>query len=92
LALCSGRGHYDQPNRSLKLTLRDRIVLVREGDIERVAVVYNNAEVGYSYSTYYLTDGDSFILSGRVPRQEGTRECCSKISYSGSYTRYGIIP
>jgi hypothetical protein len=77
---------------ALKISLRNRKFLVREGNIERIEGVHRKDRVGYLYWIYYLATGDNFILSEQVAGQEVIREYFSKIPISGTYTQYGCIP
>ncbi len=78
-------------NHSLEITFHNKVLIVRDGDIVRIEGVYSKSKVGYSYSTYYLDNGTSFILSGRIPGQEVIQEYFPKIPFSGSYSQFGFI-
>ncbi len=77
---------------SIEITIRGRALTVREGDIERIESVYSTSKAGYTYSTYFLANGESFILSSRVPGQGVIREYFPETPISGSYSQYGFIP
>lgn len=77
---------------SVSITFRDRELTLRENDIESVETVLSTSRMNYYYSTYYLSNGDRFVLSSRLPGQEVIQEYFPQVPYSGSYTQYGFIP
>jgi len=76
---------------SLEITFGDRSLSVREGDMERIHAVHGKARISYGYWTYYLSDGDHFIMSSRMPGEEVILEYFPKIPFSISYGKFGFI-
>jgi len=76
---------------SLEITFGDRSLTVREGDIERIHAVHGKARISYGYWTYYLSDGDHFIMSSRMPGEEVILEYFPKVPFSISYGKFGFI-
>lgn len=75
---------------SLEIRLRDRILTLREGDIERIEVVVHKVRMGSSYRIYYLANGDRFLLPDRV-RWDVIDEFFPKIPFSATYSHFGFI-
>ena len=75
---------------SLEIRLRDRVLTLREGDIERIEAVVHKARMGSSYQIYYLSNGDRFLLPDRV-RWDIIHEYFPKIPFSASYSYFGFI-
>lgn len=76
---------------SLEIRLRDRVLTLREGDIERIEAVVNKARMGSSYQIYYLANGDRFLLPDRVPGWNVIGEYFPKIPFSVTYSYFGFI-
>lgn len=51
----------------LEITLTETKLRLKEGDIVRVLITSNDAKMRISFMTYYLTNGDYFILSDKMP-------------------------
>jgi len=75
---------------SLEIRLHDRVLTLREGDIERIEAVVHKARIGSSYRIYYLANGDRFLLPDRV-RWDIIDEYFPKIPFSGTYSHFGFI-
>lgn len=75
---------------SLELRLRDQVLTLREGDIERIELMAHKARMGLSYRIYYLADGDRFLLPDSV-RWDIIDEYFPKIPLSASYSYFGFI-
>jgi len=52
--------------RLIEINLQGRIITLSEYNIGRIQVVYTNSKLNFGYLTYYLTDGNHFILSDRM--------------------------
>ncbi|MBU1822297.1 MAG: hypothetical protein KKG00_12415 [Bacteroidetes bacterium] len=76
---------------AIEITIHGRTLTVLKGNIERIESVYSTSKAGYAYSTYFLVNGESFILSSRVPGQDVIREYFPETPISGSYSQYGFI-
>lgn len=76
---------------SLEIRLRDRVLTLREGDIERIEMVVHKARMGSSYQIYYLANGDRFLLPDRVPGWNVIGEYFPKIPFSVTYSYFGFI-
>lgn len=76
---------------SLEIRLHDRVLTLREGDIERIEAVMNKARMGSSYQIYYLANGDRFLLPDRVPGWNVIGEYFPKIPFSVTYSYFGFI-
>ncbi len=76
---------------SLDIRLRDRVLTLQEGDIERIGVVLHKARMGSSYRIYYLANGDRFLLPDRVPGWNVIDEYFPKIPFSATYLHFGFI-
>lgn len=63
----------------LELTFPHGTLLLRDGDLEKVVITYNEAKLRFSYLTYYLKDGRQFTLSDRMPGIEVIQEYFRKI-------------
>jgi hypothetical protein len=74
---------------SLQITLRDRVLTLREGGIERIEAVVHKARIGF-YRIYYLTNGDRFLLAESV-RWDIIDEYFPKTPFSGTYSYFGFI-
>lgn len=75
---------------SLEIALRDRVMTLREGDIERIEMVVHKARVGSSYQIYYLANGDRFLLP-EIVRWDIIHEYFPKIPFSTSSSYFGFI-
>jgi hypothetical protein len=51
----------------LDLRFEDQTLTIREGDLEKIVVASNEGKIRFTYFTYYLKNGDHFILSDRMP-------------------------
>ena len=78
-------------DQSLEIRLRDRVLTLQEGDIERIEAVVHKARMGSSYQIYYLTNGDRFLLPDRVPGWNVIHEYFPKIPFSVVYSHFGFI-
>ena len=76
---------------SLEIKLPDRVLTLREGDIERIEAVVNKARMGSSYRIYYLADSDRFLLPDRVPGLNVIYEYFPKIPFSATHSYFGFI-
>ncbi len=76
----------------LELTLGDTRLRLREGDITRVLVTSNNAKMRVSFITYYLANGDHFILSDKMPGVWVIHEYFKKIPTEYREKRFPFIP
>ncbi len=75
---------------SLEIRLRDRVLTLREGDIERIEAVVHKARMGSSYRIYYLANGGRFLLPESV-RWDIIHEYFPKIPFSATYSHFGFI-
>ena len=75
---------------SLEIRLRDRVLTLREGSIERIEAVVHKARMGSSYRIYYLTNSDRFLLPDRV-RWDIIDEYFPKSPFSATYSHFGFI-
>ncbi|TDE12450.1 hypothetical protein [Dyadobacter psychrotolerans] len=51
----------------IHVNVKGKEIILRKGDIERISIVSNNTRLRFSYYTYYLTNGEKFILTDRMP-------------------------
>ena len=63
----------------IHLNIRGKEIILKNGDIEKILMVSNNSKLSFSYCTYYLKNGDKFILTDRIPGQWFIREYFKKI-------------
>lgn len=75
---------------SLEIRLRDRVLTLREGEIERIEAVVHKARMGSSYRIYYLANGDRFLLPDSV-RWDIIDDYFPKIPFSTTYSHFGFI-
>jgi hypothetical protein len=76
----------------LELTFGDSKLRLKEGDITRVLVTSNNgAKMPITYTTYFLANGDHFILSYKMPGTWVVKEYFKKIPTEYKYKRFPFI-
>lgn len=77
----------------LELTFGGSKLRLKEGDIERVLVTSNNgSKMPVTYATYYLTNGDYFILPYKMPGAWVVQEYFKKIPTEFKHKRFPFIP
>ncbi|MEO6281790.1 MAG: hypothetical protein ABIN80_19370 [Dyadobacter sp.] len=75
----------------LYLHFPDYTLTLRDGDIERVIITSNEAKMRISYLTYFLKNGEQFILSDRTPGIEVIHEYFKKILIEYRKERFPYI-
>jgi len=75
----------------LELTFSDITLRIKDGDIQRVVVIQNQAKIRYCYQTYFLQNGDHFILSDRMPGNWVIHEFFKKIPVEYHYKSFPYI-
>ena len=75
----------------LEITFGDFKLRLKEGDIVRVLVTSNDAKMRVSFMTYYLTNGNHFILSGKMPGVWVIHEYFKKIPTEHHKTQFPFI-
>lgn len=75
----------------LNLHFPDRTVILRDGDIEKVLITSNEVKMRFSYMTYFLKNGDQFILSDKMPGIEVIQEYFKKIPVEYRKERFPYI-
>lgn len=77
----------------LEITFSDTKLRLEEGDIARVLITSNNgAKMPITYRTYYLTNGDYFILPDKMPGAWVIQEYFKKIPAEFKHKRFPFIP
>lgn len=64
---------------ALTLYFPDHSITIRDGDLEKVIVTSNEAKARFCYITYFLKNGQKFILSDKMPGIEVILEYFKKI-------------
>jgi hypothetical protein len=75
----------------LYLNIRDKEIILRAGDIERILVVSNNLKLSFSYHKYYLKTGEHFILTDRMPGLWIIGEYFKRIPVEYEYKLFPLI-
>lgn len=75
----------------LYLHFPDHMLTLREGEIERIIVTSNEAKMRFSYQTYFLKNGEQFILSDKMPGVEVIHEYFKKIPTEYRHERFPYI-
>ena len=75
----------------LELTFSDITLRIKDGDIQRVVVIQNQAKIRFCYHTYFLQNGDHFILSDRMPGNWVIHEFFKKIPVEYHYKSFPYI-
>lgn len=76
----------------LELTFGDSKLRLREGDIIRVLITGNQgAKRSITYTTYYLANGDSFVLPDKMPGAWVIQEYFKKIPTEFKYKLFPFI-
>ncbi|WAC10729.1 hypothetical protein [Dyadobacter pollutisoli] len=81
----------DPVTHELDLHFPDHTLTIRDGDIEKVVVASNEAKLRFSYMTYFLKNGEQFILSDRMPGIEVIHEYFKKIPIEYHKERFPYI-
>ncbi|GGH52195.1 hypothetical protein GCM10007423_56360 [Dyadobacter endophyticus] len=77
----------------LELTFGDSRLRLKEGDITRVLITSNEgAKMPITYTTYYLANGDYFILPYKMPGAWVIQEYFKKIPTEFKRKRFPFIP
>ncbi len=75
----------------LEITFGERKLRLKEGDIVRVLITSNEARMRISFMTYYLANGDHFILSDKMPGVWVIHEYFKKIPTEYRKTQFPFI-
>ncbi|QRR03032.1 hypothetical protein [Dyadobacter sandarakinus] len=75
----------------LEITFSDSSLRLKNGDIERIVVVHNNAKARFAFTRYYLTNGDYFVLSDKMPGDWVIHEYFKKIPATFCVTAFPLI-
>jgi hypothetical protein len=81
----------DPTAHELYLHFPDHTLTLREGDIEMVVITSNEAKMRFSYLTYFLKNGEQFILSDKMPGVEVIHEYFKKIPIEYRHERFPYI-
>lgn len=75
----------------LELTFSGIVLRIRDGDIQKVLVTQNQAKLRFCYHTYFLQNGDHFILTDRMPGNWVIQEYFKKIPVEYHYKSFPYI-
>lgn len=75
----------------LEITFTDVTLRLKDGDIERVLITSNDGKMRVAYMTYYLSSGDHFILSDKMPGTWVIHEYFKKIPTEYRKTQFPFI-
>lgn len=75
----------------LEITFGDSKRRLKEGDISRVLVTSNEAKMRITFMTYYLTNGDHFILPEKMPGAWVIQEYFKKVPTEFKRKRFPFI-
>ena len=81
----------DPEAREINLTFSENILKIKEGDIQKVVITQNQAKIRFCYHTYYLRNGNHFILSDRMPGNWVIQEFFKKIPVEYQYKSFPYI-
>lgn len=77
--------HFVPDSKQIIFEFPDRQYIVSEGDIERIEDTTTGGKIRIGFTTYYLKNGDSFILTDRIGGQWAIRELFKHIPYNIIY-------
>lgn len=75
----------------LEITFNGQIRRLRDGDLERIEIIHNNAKLQLGFARYYLRDGDWFILSLRTKGIWVIQEYFKTVPVEYSISTYPLI-
>lgn len=75
----------------LEMTFGDTKLRLRNGDIIKMVVTGRQGKMPITYTTYYLANGDSFILPYKMPGAWVIQEYFKKIPTEFKYQRFPFI-
>lgn len=75
----------------LEITFGDTKLRLRESDIEKIRITGQQSKMNITYTTYFLRNGDHFILSYKMPGAWVIREYFKKIPVEYKHKRFPFI-
>jgi len=70
---------YLPDERIIEIKFPEKIYVLKDGDIKNIDVISSGGKIRFGYSMYSLSNGDSFILTDRIPGTWAIQEFFKKI-------------
>ncbi|MCF2445255.1 hypothetical protein L0657_14900 [Dyadobacter sp. CY345] len=82
---------YYPESKIVEIDFPEKIYTLGEGDIKHIEVISSGGKIQFGYSIYSLKNGESFILTDRVPGTWAIREYFKKILVKFTEKRFPLI-
>lgn len=82
---------YLPDTRIVEINFPEKTYLIQDGDIKNIEVISSGGKIRFGYSVYSLINGDSFILTDRVPGTWAIQEYFKKIPVKFTEKRFPLI-
>ncbi|WP_285545409.1 hypothetical protein [Dyadobacter frigoris] len=82
---------YHPDEKTIEINFPEKSYLIKEGDIKNIETISSGGRVRFGYSIYSLMNGDSFILTDRMPGTWAIQEYFKKIPFQWTEKRFPVI-
>lgn len=82
---------YQPEEKIIEIDFPDKTYTLRDGDIDHIEMITNGAKMQFGYYIYSLTNGESFILTDRMPGVWAIREYFKKIPFKMTLKGFPLI-
>jgi len=82
---------YLPDEKIIEIEFPEKTYVLKEGDIKNIHVISSGGKLRFGYSVYSLSNGDSFILTDRVPGTWAIQEFFKKIPIQYTEKRFPLI-
>jgi hypothetical protein len=82
---------YYPEEKIITIDFPERTLTLRDGDIRHIEMISSGGKIQFGYSIYSLTNGDSFILTDRIPGTWAILEYFKRIPIKMTEKRFPVI-
>jgi hypothetical protein len=82
---------YQPEEKIVEISFPEKKFIIQEGDIKSIEMIRNGGKIQFGYFVYTLTDGESFILTDRMPGTWAIQEYFRRIPCKMTEKRFPFI-
>jgi hypothetical protein len=82
---------YQPDEKIVEISFPEKTFIIQEGDIRSIEMIRNVGKIQFGYFVYTLTNGESFILTDRMPGTWAIQEYFRRIPFKMTEKRFPFI-